>query len=233
MSGLSIDIGWRPKGRRDASDFSLDLAFTAGNGATILFGPSGAGKTLTLRCVAGLERPQRGRVEMNGVPFSDAESGLFLPPEKRGFGVVFQEARLFPHLSVRANLLYGAPDHKNAALDEIVSLLGLESLLERRPHRLSGGEAQRVAIGRALLRQPRMLLMDEPLANLDAQRKEEVLPYLEALTKRAGRPILYVTHSTDEARRLGDRVVRIDRGRITAAGGMELLRPWSARRFVL
>jgi molybdate transport system ATP-binding protein len=228
MTHLTVDIGWRPRGQRKPG-FALEIAFDTGAGATILFGPSGAGKTATLRCIAGLERPQRGRIDLNGVPFSDAEAGVFLPPAKRGFGVVFQEARLFPHLSVRKNLLYGAPDRKSAALDEIVDLLGIEALLERRTHRLSGGEAQRVAIGRALLRQPRMLLMDEPLANLDPARKEEVLPYLEALTKRAGCPILYVTHSAEEARRLGDRMIRIVAGRVAETGGRELIRPAATR----
>jgi len=228
MTRLVVDIGWRPSDRR-RPDFELNVRFEARDGATVLFGPSGAGKTMTLRCIAGLERPQRGRIELNGAPLSDAETGAFLPPEKRGFGVVFQEARLFPHLSVRANLLYGAPDRKSAALDEIVDLLGIESLLERHTQRLSGGEAQRVAIGRALLRQPRMLLMDEPLANIDSARKEELLPYLEALTKRAGCPILYVTHSVEEARRLGGRVVRIHDGQVSRTGGTELIRPAAAR----
>lgn len=230
MSRLSVDIGWRPRDQRGPG-FALEIAFEAKGGATILFGPSGAGKTATLRCVAGLERPQSGRIAMNGVPLFDAETGRFMPPEQRGFGVVFQEARLFPHLSVKSNLLYGAPDKKHAALDEIVDLLGLEDLLERRTQRLSGGEAQRVAIGRALLRQPRMLLMDEPLANLDAARKAEVLPYLERLTKSAGCPILYVTHSAEEARRLGDAVVRIVDGRVSASGGVELIGPAAARSF--
>ncbi len=229
MTRLSVDIGWRPR-RKHGPGFALEIAFEALSGATILFGPSGAGKTATLRCIAGLEKPQRGRITMNGAPLSDAETGVFLPPEKRGFGVVFQEARLFPHLSVEANLLYGAPDRRSASLDEITELLGLEDLLERRTQRLSGGEAQRVAIGRALLRQPRMLLMDEPLANLDGSRKAELLPYLEALTKSAGCPILYVTHSAEEARRLGDNVIRIVDGRVAAAGGVELIGPAVAMR---
>lgn len=224
MTRLRVNIGWRPR-RRKSPGFSLAIKFEAADGATILFGPSGAGKTATLRCIAGLERPQRGRIEMNGAPLSDAETNYFVPPEKRGFGVVFQEARLFPHLSVKANLLYGAPDKKTAALDEIVDLLGIEELLERRPQHLSGGEAQRVAIGRALLRQPRMLLMDEPLSGLDGPRKEELLPYLEALTRHAGCPILYVTHSVEEARRLGDHVVKIEAGKVSATGGTELIGP--------
>ena len=132
MTELRADFGWRPK-RRAAPGFSLTIAFEAAEGATILFGPSGAGKTATLRCIAGLERPQRGRIELDGAPLSDAEANHFTPAEKRGFGVVFQEARLFPHMSVHANLLYGAPDRKSAALDEIVDLLGIEELLERRP----------------------------------------------------------------------------------------------------
>ncbi len=210
MSRLSVDIGWRADAARDG--FGVEIAFEAGDGATVLFGPSGAGKTSILRCVAGLNRPSRGRIAFDDAVFFDAGAGVDLPPQARRVGMVFQEPRLFPHLSVRANLLYGAgsPDR----LEEVAALLGVEALLARRPRALSGGEAQRVAIGRALLREPRLLLMDEPLANLDAARKAEVLPYLASLSARAGAPILYVTQSEAEAAALGARVIPVENGRI-------------------
>lgn len=208
MSRLLVDIAWRAR----ASDFTVEAKFEAGDGATVLFGPSGAGKTSILRCVAGLNRPQRGRILFDDTVFFDAERGVDLAPQRRRIGMVFQEPRLFPHLSVRANLLYGADSAER--LDEVAALLGVEGLLARRPRALSGGEAQRVAIGRALLHAPRLLLMDEPLANLDAARKAEVLPYLAGLSAKARAPILYVTHSEAEAAALGARIIPVDGGRI-------------------
>jgi molybdate transport system ATP-binding protein len=194
------------KGR--LGDFTLDAAFSIpAKGVTVLFGPSGCGKTTVLRCIAGLERLP-GKLTVAGDAWQDA--GRFLPPHRRPVGYVFQEASLLPHLSVRRNLLFGfrrAQGDKPVALDQVITLLGLETLLERGVARLSGGERQRVAIGRALLSQPRLLLMDEPLASLDQDRKAEVLPYLERLHEELSIPILYVTHDPIEARRLGDRMI--------------------------
>ena len=204
-------------------DFALDVAFsTPAKGVTVLFGPSGCGKTTVLRCIAGLER-LAGRLVVAGDTWQDA--GQFRPPHRRPVGYVFQEASLLPHLSVRRNLLFGfrrAQGDKPVALDQVVALLGLEPLLERGVSRLSGGERQRVAIGRALLSQPRLLLMDEPLASLDQDRKAEVLPYLERLHEELSIPILYVTHDPVEARRLGDRMIVMRDGR---AGPVVDLRP--------
>ncbi|WEF25958.1 molybdenum ABC transporter ATP-binding protein [Paracoccus sp. S3-43] len=201
--------------------FTLNAAFDAPAGLTALFGRSGSGKTTIVNAVAGLLRPQSGRVAVGDAVLSDSDRGVFLPPHRRGLGYVFQDARLFPHLTVRQNLLYGhwftargrAPD-----LPRVVEMLGIGPLLPRRPAALSGGERQRVAIGRALLSHPRLLLMDEPLAALDQDRKDEILPYLERLRDRAGLPILYVTHSAAEVARLATTIVLVDQGRVTAAG---------------
>lgn len=201
---------------------SFDLSFSAeiGPGLTALGGPSGSGKTTVLKIVAGLIRPQTGRVAFGETVFADAARGLWLPPHKRRCGVVFQEARLFPHLTVRQNLLYGHWFNRRfgggAALTNIVELLGIAPLLDRPPAHLSGGEAQRVALGRALLSNPRLLLMDEPLSALDAARKDEILPYLERVRDTAGIPILYVSHAQSEIDRLANRVLRLEAGRLTA-----------------
>ena len=195
--------------------FALDAAFALpARGVTVLFGPSGCGKTTLLRAIAGLVRLD-GELIVAGEAWQ--ATGRFRPPHRRRVGYVFQEASLFPHLSVRRNLLFGrrrAGLAADAGFDEVVARLGLEPLLERGPGRLSGGERQRVAIGRALLADPALLLMDEPLAGLDAARKAEVLPYLEALHREAQIPILYVTHDMAEAARLGDRMLRMEEGRI-------------------
>jgi molybdate transport system ATP-binding protein len=200
------------KGR--LGDFTLDVAFAVpAQGVTVLFGPSGCGKTTLLRCVAGLEH-LTGSLVVAGETWQDA--ARLLPPYRRPVGYVFQEASLLPHLSVRRNLLFGfrrVQGDRPIALDQVVALLGLEPLLERGVSRLSGGERQRVAIGRALLSQPRLLLMDEPLASLDQARKAEVLPYLERLHEELAIPILYVTHDPVEARRLGDRMIVMGDGR--------------------
>jgi molybdate transport system ATP-binding protein len=191
-------------------DFALDVP---ASGVTVLFGPSGCGKTSVLRCMAGLERLP-GRLVVAGETWQD--EGRFLPTHRRPIGYVFQEASLLPHLSVRRNLMFGhhrAQGDKPIALDQIVELLGLAPLLDRGAMRLSGGERQRVAIGRALLSQPRLLLMDEPLASLDQARKAEVLPYLERLHAELAIPVIYVTHDPAEARRLGDRMVVMAEGR--------------------
>jgi molybdate transport system ATP-binding protein len=208
--------------RHRFGDFSLDAAFTSNGGVTALFGRSGSGKTSLVRIIAGLTRPREGRVQLGGDVLVDTAGRRFVPPHRRRFGYVFQEARLFPHLTVRQNLAYGrwfAPRSARAeAPDRIVDLLGIGNLLDRQPANLSGGEKQRVAIGRALLASPRLLLMDEPLAALDEERKAEILPYLERLRDEVGIPIVYVSHSVAEVARLADRVVLMAGGRIEAIG---------------
>ena len=199
--------------------FALDVAFDAPAGVTALFGRSGSGKTTVVNAVAGLLRPDAGRIVAGGEVLLDTAAGLVLPPHRRRVGYVFQEARLFPHLSVRQNLLYGRRFRGGgAAFEEVVELLGIAGLLGRRPGALSGGEKQRVAIGRALLSDPRILLMDEPLAALDEARKAEILPWLERLRDGAGAPILYVSHSLPEVARLATTVVVMDAGRVLRAG---------------
>ncbi len=206
--------------------FALEVAFAAPmQGVTALFGPSGCGKTTVLRCIAGLQMLPDGDLSVGGEIWQ--AGAIFRPPYERSVGYVFQEASLFPHLSVRRNLLYG---HRRALrrgsreatrLDEVVALLGIETLLERAPLRLSGGERQRVAIGRALLSQPRLLLMDEPLAGLDRFSKDEILPYLEALHATLAIPILYVSHDLAEVERLADHLVLLEAGRAVACGPLE------------
>ncbi len=202
--------------------FSLDADFTAPPGVTVLFGPSGSGKSTLLQAVAGLLRPDQGRIVLGGTVLMDRE--VWVPPHRRRCGVVFQDARLLPHMTVLANLQYGArraPPGPGPGLDAVVELLGIGPLLARRPRLLSGGERQRVALGRALLSRPRLLLMDEPLAALDAPRKAEILPYLERL--RTAAPILYVTHAMEEVDRLADTLVLLDAGRVLDAGPLEAL----------
>ncbi|MDB5594190.1 MAG: Molybdate transporter, ATP-binding protein [Hyphomicrobiales bacterium] len=203
--------------------FELDVTFVApARGVTALFGPSGCGKTTVLRCLAGLQRAAHGTCVVGGDVWQDASG--FRPPHKRPVGYVFQEASLFPHLSVRGNLLYGARSELPAGtgptidLDEVVSLLGLASLLDRSPEKLSGGERQRVAIGRALLAQPRILLMDEPLAALDQGARDEILPFLDQLNASLLLPVIYVSHDLAEVERLADTLVLMERGRVTASG---------------
>ncbi len=202
--------------------FAIKAAFTAGSGITALFGRSGAGKTTVINAVAGLLQPDAGHIRLDGEVLSDAKTGVFQPPHARQFGYVFQDARLFPHLSVRDNLTFGARYAKQghgARFDDVIALLGLESLLTRAPNSLSGGEKQRVALGRALLSHPRMLLMDEPLASLDGPRKQEILPYLERLRDGPlNLPILYVSHAVDEVARLADTLVLLQDGGVRAQG---------------
>jgi len=205
--------------------FSLDIAFSApAHGVTALFGRSGAGKSATLGVIAGAVRPDRGRIALGDRVLFDSDRGVDVPMERRAIGWVFQDARLFPHLSVRANLNYGARRAKGrdagVRFDEVLGVLGIEPLLARRPSGLSGGERQRVAIGRALLSQPSLLLMDEPLAALDAPRRAEILPFLARLKTRFALPILYVTHSLAEVVRLADQLVVLDNGRIGAQGAL-------------
>jgi molybdate transport system ATP-binding protein len=206
----------------DRPDFSLqvDLALPA-NGITVLFGPSGSGKTTVLRCVAGLERAKEALVRIGGETWQDEARGLFLPTWQRPLGYVFQEASLFDHLDVRGNLAYGRKRVRGQgaiALDAAVEMLGIGHLLARRPHQLSGGERQRVAIARALAAQPRILLLDEPLAALDHARRQEILPWLERLRDELHIPMLYVTHAAAEVARLADTLVVLDQGRVVAAG---------------
>ncbi|MBO0737806.1 MAG: molybdenum ABC transporter ATP-binding protein, partial [Alphaproteobacteria bacterium] len=192
---------------------------------TALFGRSGSGKTSIINAIAGLIRPERGRIVVDGSVLLDTEHGICAPAHRRRIGYVFQEDRLFPHLTVRQNLLFGrwfAGDGPGSPrLDDVVELLGIAPLLDRRPGRLSGGEKQRVAIGRALLARPRVLLMDEPLASLDARRKDEILPYLERLRDDAGVPIVYVSHSVAEVSRLATTIVLISEGRVRAIGPVQ------------
>ena len=196
--------------------FTLDVAFQAPPGVTALFGRSGSGKTTVVNAVAGLLRPDHGRITAQGTTLFDGK--INLPPHKRQLGYVFQEARLFPHLTVKANLNYGAFFAQSSAnFDEIITLLGIQPLLNRRPGALSGGEKQRVAIGRALLSNPRIHMMDEPLAALDDPRKAEILPYIERLRDRAI-PVLYVSHSVAEITRIASNVVVLDQGRILQQG---------------
>ena len=193
------------------------------DGVTGLFGPSGHGKTTLLRVIAGLERASRGRVVLDGEVWQDDGAKVFVPPHRRGVGVVFQDARLFAHLSVHGNLAFAASRRPAAhpSLEEVVDMLDLEALLEQRPAALSAGERQRVAIARALLASPRLLLMDEPLAALDLRRKAEILSYIERLRAASNLPIVYVTHSVDEISRLAAHVALMSRGRIEAVGTLE------------
>jgi len=202
--------------------FTLAVDFTAGDGITALFGESGAGKSTVLHLVAGLVRPDRGRIAVNGTVFTDTEARIFVAPHRRRIGYVFQDALLFPHLNVRQNLLYGRwftkAEATSISLDQVTDLLGIRPLLDRRPTTLSGGERQRVAIGRALLASPSILLMDEPLAALDIDRKREIIPYIQRLRDELKLPILYVSHAIEEVARLADRVILMSAGRVKSDG---------------
>lgn len=217
MSSDTLEVDFKLRHEGFALNVDLELP---GRGVTAVFGHSGSGKTSLLRCIAGLERPQHGKLRVRGELWQD--ESYFLPTHKRPLGYVFQEASLFAHLSARGNLEYAmkrsSPDKAPIAFDQAVSLLGIEHLLDRLPARLSGGERQRVAIARALLINPRILLMDEPLASLDQERKQEILPYLERLRTELDIPILYVSHSPDEVARLADHIVALDKGSAVASG---------------
>ena len=202
--------------------FSLDAGFATEGGVTAIFGRSGSGKTTLINIIAGLVRPEHGRVVLDKEVLLDTARGIDMPAYRRRIGYVFQEGRLFPHLNVRQNLLYGrwfaADDIAQESFDAVVEMLALGALLKRGTAKLSGGEKQRVAIGRALLASPRLLLMDEPLSSLDHQRKLEVVPYLERLRDQADVPIIYVSHSVPEVARLATTVVLIEDGKIVASG---------------
>lgn len=205
--------------------FSLDARFECGDGVTALFGRSGAGKTSLINAIAGLVQPRNGRIVFDGETLFDSAQHVNVRAGRRRFGYVFQEARLFPHLTVRQNLTYShwfnRALYAEREFSHIVELLGIGSLLQRRPAQLSGGEAQRVAIGRALLAKPRLLLLDEPLASLDGQRKDEILRYLRLLRDETRIPMVYVSHAVEEVLRLADQVVLLAAGRVVASGSVE------------
>jgi molybdate transport system ATP-binding protein len=214
---LEVDI------RHRRGDFALEAAFAVDEpGVTALFGPSGAGKTTLVHAVAGLLRPDAGRIRVDGETVVDTAARRFVPARARAIGYVFQDGRLFPHLTVRDNLLFGARRARRRParidFDAVVALLALGPLLQRRPNGLSGGERQRVALGRALLARPRLLLLDEPLSALDAELKDEILPFLAAVRDEARIPMVYVSHALDEVTRLADTLVLVERGGVRAAG---------------
>ena len=217
MSGLRV----RLQLVRGAFALAVDQALP-GTGVTALFGPSGSGKTTLLRCIAGFEHTARGEVALEEETWQDSARGVFIPAHQRSCGYVFQEANLFPHLTVLGNLEYAekrvAPQSRRQSLAQIVDLLGISPLLSRDAGKLSGGERQRVAIARALLASPRLLLMDEPLASLDTSRKREILYYIERLRDELGVPIVYVSHSVDEVVRLADHAVLLAEGKVMSSG---------------
>jgi len=229
MSVLAVEV------EKQLGAFKVAVRFQAAGGATALFGPSGAGKTSVVNMIAGLLRPDRGRIALDETVLFDAARSLNVPPHRRRIGYVFQDGRLFPHLSVRQNLDYGrrmsGRPRDAAAPDHVVELLDIGHLLERRPRMLSGGERQRIAVGRALLMRPRLLLLDEPLAALDAARKREILPYLVRLRDEAGVPIVYVSHVAVELRHIATHVVCLNCGRVVATDGIDLLKDSDADAF--
>lgn len=218
---LFVDI------EKQLGDFKLETSFTSDGLVTGLFGNSGAGKTSIINMIAGLVTPDRGRISLDGEILDDTASHLHIPPHRRRIGYVFQDARLFPHLSVRQNLDYGRRmnrlDPDAAAETHTVDLLDIGDLLNRRPAQLSGGERQRVALGRALLAKPKLLLLDEPLGALDDERKAEILPYFIRLRDEASVPMVLVSHDAGEMRQLATNVVMLKRGKVVASGGIEVL----------
>jgi molybdate transport system ATP-binding protein len=218
---LSVDVG------KSLGRFTVTAKFDARGGVTALFGSSGSGKTSIVHMIAGLLRPDRGRIVLDEQVLFDAASAIDVPVHRRRIGLVFQEGRLFPHLSVAQNLDYGRwmqrlqPDA--AERNRVIDLLDIGHLLNRRPGKLSGGERQRVAFGRSLLMKPRLLLLDEPLASLDRARKQEILPYLARLRDEAQVPMIYVSHQAGEIVKIASQVVRIEDGHVVATGGLELL----------
>ncbi|HEX9361254.1 MAG TPA: molybdenum ABC transporter ATP-binding protein [Bradyrhizobium sp.] len=214
---------------KQLGEFSLQASLVSEGRVTGLFGASGAGKTSLVNIIAGLLRPDRGSIVIDDETLDDTAAGVHVPAHRRRIGYVFQDARLFPHLDVRQNLDYGrrmnrlADDHAERA--RVTALLDIGGLLDRRPGQLSGGERQRVALGRALLAKPRLLLLDEPLGSLDEERKIEILPYLVRLRDEAGVPMVYVSHDAGEMRQLATSIVMLQRGRVIAFGGAEVLPP--------
>jgi molybdate transport system ATP-binding protein len=221
MTMLAVDVEKR------LGDMSIAARFESAAGVTALFGPSGAGKTTLINMIAGLVTPDRGKIALDDDVLFDSADGVDVPTHRRRIGYVFQEGRLFPHMSVAANLDYGRRmfglPHDDGERERVINLLDIGHLLERRPGKLSGGERQRVAVGRALSMRPRLLLLDEPLASLDAARKREILPYLVRLRDEARVPMVYVSHQAGELRRIATTVVRLSGGRVQAVGGTELL----------
>ena len=212
---------------KQLGEFSLEASFTSEGRVTGLFGASGAGKSSLINMIAGLLKPDRGVISLDGETLDDTAARVHVPPHRRRIGYVFQDARLFPHLDVRQNLDYGR--RMNGLADDpaqrsrVTELLDIGGLMDRRPGKLSGGERQRVALGRALLSKPRLLLLDEPLGSLDEGRKVEILPYLVRLRDEAGIPMVYVSHDADEMRQLATQIVMLKRGRVSAFGGAEVL----------
>jgi molybdate transport system ATP-binding protein len=218
---LQVDVS------KQLGEFSIEASFASEGRVTGLFGASGAGKTSLINIIAGLLRPDRGIITLDGDTLDDSAAHTHIPVHRRRIGYVFQDARLFPHLDVRQNLDYGRRMNRladdPASRERVTDLLDIGGLLDRRPGQLSGGERQRVALGRALLTQPRLLLLDEPLGSLDEERKVEILPYLVRLRDEAGIPMVYVSHDADEMRQLATQIVMLKRGRVTAFGGVEVL----------
>ncbi len=218
---LRVDVSKR------LGEFSIEASFASEGRVTGLFGASGAGKTSLVNMIAGLLRPDRGIIAVDGETLDDTLARVHVPAHRRRIGYVFQDARLFPHLDVRQNLDYGRRMNRlaenPAQHTRVTDLLDIGNLLDRRPGRLSGGERQRVALGRALLSQPRLLLLDEPLGSLDEGRKEEILPYFMRLRDEAGIPMVYVSHDAAEMRQLATQIVMLRRGRVTSLGGTEVL----------
>jgi molybdate transport system ATP-binding protein len=219
VTGFSVDIRLRQ------GDFLLEVAFAATARSVALFGPSGSGKTTILRAIAGLARPDSGRIVLGDRVVFDSARGIDLPPRRRHVGLVFQDGKLFPHMSVRQNLLYGAWARGlwyPALFERTAGVLGIAHLLDRAPRHLSGGERQRVAVGRALLSDPAILLMDEPMTAIDQDRRAKILPYLEQLTSETTTPLLYVSHDRAEVERLARQIVFIDNGRLASGGKTEI-----------
>ena len=217
---------------KQLGEFTVEASFASEGRVTGLFGASGAGKTSLIDMIAGLMRPDRGTISINGETLDDTSAQSHVAVHRRRIGYVFQDARLFPHLDVRKNLDYGRRMNRlaedNALWQRVIELLDIGHLMDRRPGKLSGGERQRVALGRALLSQPRLLLLDEPLGSLDEERKEEILPYLVRLRDETGVPMVYVSHDPSEMRKLATQIAIIQRGRVTAFGGSEVLPVTSA-----
>ena len=224
---LRVDVSKR------LGEFAIEASFANEGRVTGLFGASGAGKTSLINMIAGLLRPDRGVIAIDGETLDDTSTRTHVAAHRRRIGYVFQDARLFPHLDVRRNLDYGRRMNRLAEdgvlWRRVTELLDIGDLLDRRPGKLSGGERQRVALGRALLSQPRLLLLDEPLGSLDEERKEEILPYLVRLRDEASIPMVYVSHDASEMRQLASQIVMLQRGRVTAFGGTEVLPAMPAR----